>query len=425
MLTHTSGIKNITSLPSWTVATQRKDHTPDEVIELFKNEPLDFHPGSKHQYSNSNYILLGRIIELVSGLPYARYMEENIFKPLHMNHSGYDDFGAIIPGRSKGYRRDYGKYTHADFISMTLPLGAGGLLSSARDLSTWYTALMHDSVINKTSRLGAWSPFRLSSGEEIQYGYGWELGNIQGLRSVSHSGKINGFLTHTLYIPDENVLVIVLTNCDCTPDIEKTSAQLAAVAVNRPFEWNHIVLSSRAIRNFEGVYISGAGEERVLSLEGGRLLWYPPKGMKTELMPCGNDAFHPDNTLTTIQFHRNKQGKPISFTTSDNEGSTQWSRTTKAVTKFKIVKVPAESFDAFVGKYKMGSGYFIITREADKLFGTAPGSNQVRQQILPYSRNQFFARNIDAQVRFNDDGNGNVISLTLTQGGEKTLPKVE
>lgn len=101
----------------------RTDMTPTEVINVFKNEPMDFDPGTKWNYSNSGYILLGYILEIASGKTYASFIEENIFKKLGMKNSYYGDVASIIPNRASGYQPvKTGGFENADYLSMTLPM---------------------------------------------------------------------------------------------------------------------------------------------------------------------------------------------------------------------------------------------------------------------------------------------------------------
>lgn len=425
LLTHTSGIKNITSMQSWTSEVQRKDFTPKDVVDFFKNETPDFSPGTGYRYSNSNYILLGYIIELVSGTTYEKYLNENFFRPLGMAHTRLDDFSAVIEGRTKGYRKTNGQYGNADFLSMTLPFSAGAILSNTSDLYTWYDAVMNDKVISKTSREKAHTSFRLGTGELTAYGYGWEVGNIQGSPSVKHGGKINGFVTYSLYLPNEKTFVAIFSNCDCTNDLDNLASRIAAITIGKPYEWHSIPLNKDKLAKYEGTYESEKRDERIVSLEGGRLLYFAPKWIKTPLVPFGKDKFHVENTLTTLEFHRDHKGKINSFETHSPERVDKWVRTEKEVVKMKAIKVSPHAYDQYVGRYRIGSEYFMVIKEGGKLYGKAPGDNQIRQEILPSGEHLFFAKNLDAKVRFNVDGKGKVISLTIIQNGEKTATKTD
>jgi CubicO group peptidase (beta-lactamase class C family) len=118
LLTHTGGIKEYSSVPTWP-ALSHTDVTPQELVAVFQNEPLDFAPGERWAYSNSGYILLGAIIEKVSGLSYAEFIQQRIFTPLGMTHSYYDDSTHLIPGRVAGYTPTADGYVNAEDLSMT------------------------------------------------------------------------------------------------------------------------------------------------------------------------------------------------------------------------------------------------------------------------------------------------------------------
>jgi CubicO group peptidase (beta-lactamase class C family) len=131
LLTHTSGVINYTGLSRFTEEVKRKDLSPKQLIDLFKDEPLEFKPGTDYKYSNSGYVLLGYIIEKLTGKTYSEYIDEIIFKPLEMKNSYYDSPAKLIVGRVPGYVQRNGQYRNADFLSMTLPYAAGSLVSNS------------------------------------------------------------------------------------------------------------------------------------------------------------------------------------------------------------------------------------------------------------------------------------------------------
>ncbi len=150
LLNHTSGIRSYTSMPEFG-KIMRKDLSVSELIDVFKNEKFDFDPGDKYLYNNSGYILLGAIIEKVSGEKYADYIKENVFDKAGMENSLYDDTAAIIKNRAKGYSLTKKGVVNASFLSMTLPYAAGSLLSTVDDLYKWNRALNSGQLISKKS----------------------------------------------------------------------------------------------------------------------------------------------------------------------------------------------------------------------------------------------------------------------------------
>ncbi|KPV51568.1 beta-lactamase, partial [Kouleothrix aurantiaca] len=128
LLTHTSGIRSYTDMPEW-LPLWRKDFTLTELIGLFKNEPMRFAPGTRWAYNNSGYILLGAMIEAVSGVSYESFLQQHIFDPLGMRHSCYDNTLRIVSGRVAGYEKEPDGYRNAEYLSMTQPHAAGALAS--------------------------------------------------------------------------------------------------------------------------------------------------------------------------------------------------------------------------------------------------------------------------------------------------------
>ena len=108
-------------------------------------------------------------------------------------------------------------YKNSDFLSMTQPHAAGSLLSTVGDLNTWYHSVLNDEIISANSRKMAHTPETLNDGEALDYGFGWGIGNIQGVPMIQHGGGINGFLSASLVLPEEKLFVAVLSNCNCNP----------------------------------------------------------------------------------------------------------------------------------------------------------------------------------------------------------------
>jgi CubicO group peptidase (beta-lactamase class C family) len=200
LLTHTSGVKNYTGLSGFN-ELKRKEMTPKALVDFFKDAPMDFDPGTDFRYDNSGYILLGYIIEKITGEPYAQYIRENILQPAGMTHSFYDEPQQLIQGRISGYKKTADHYVNADFLDMSLPYAAGSLLSTAGDICQWYQALAFGRIISRGSLEKAWSSYLLPGDRPTGYGYGWFTGNVQGNSSVKHVGVVNGFVTYAAYLP--------------------------------------------------------------------------------------------------------------------------------------------------------------------------------------------------------------------------------
>ena len=211
LLSHTSGVKSFTELESFG-SQMTRDLSPDALIDLFKNEPLNFSPGEELSYSNSGYVLLGRIIEIVSSKPYAQFLQEAIFDPLGMNRTLYENPGEIVEKRAAGYESDNGRISNSGYISMTQAYAAGGLLSRVDDLMVWNRALTNNALISKESFASAKQTFTLRDGRASSHGFGWRVSDYKGHQLAEHSGGIPGFTCHMLRSETDDVVIALLTN---------------------------------------------------------------------------------------------------------------------------------------------------------------------------------------------------------------------
>lgn len=229
LLTHTSGIKDFTKMKSLSDITQ-KEMTPKMMVDFFKNETPDFAPGEKFEYNNSGYVLLGHIIELVSGEKYEDFIKKHIFEKAGMNHSYYASDRQVISGRAYGYqKKEYG-YVNKTIISFSVPFSSGALMSTAGDMLQWQNALTQNRLLGAEEAKKAFRKYKLNNGEEFTYGYGWHIKEINGTPTREHGGSIFGFKTMGIYIPSEDIYVIGLSNCDCHSPT-KITGEIAALAL--------------------------------------------------------------------------------------------------------------------------------------------------------------------------------------------------
>jgi D-alanyl-D-alanine carboxypeptidase len=213
LLTHTSGIKSYTNLPSF-MTMARKDFSKEELISLVREAPLEFQPGEKWAYSNTGYFLLGMLVEKASGGSYGEFLEKRIFEPLGMTSTRVNDLREVIKNRAQGFTARGGRILHGEYLSPTQPFSAGALVSTVEDMAKWDAALYTDRVLTKGMRDQAWTPEILKDGSSTHYGFGWELDVVNGHRQVSHGGGIPGFSTNITRFVDDRLTVIVLANSD-------------------------------------------------------------------------------------------------------------------------------------------------------------------------------------------------------------------
>ena len=184
----------------------------EQWLEATKKKPLDFTPGENFKYANSGYILLGFIIERVSGKSYGEFLQENIFTPLQIKQTGYEDPHRIIKNRATGYRQLPGDpITNVPYAEMIGLYAAGGIYSTTEDLLLWDKVLYTDKLLSGKSLDEMSTPFKeMLPGKG--YAYGWWTSVKFGRQEVAHGGNLAGFITYSARFPSERVTVIVWTD---------------------------------------------------------------------------------------------------------------------------------------------------------------------------------------------------------------------
>jgi CubicO group peptidase (beta-lactamase class C family) len=179
---------------------------------------LAFTPGTQISYSNAGYNLLGKIIEKVSGMSYEKYLQENIFKPLGMNNSGYEHPDINVKNCATGYIiNNNGSYSDIGKSDVSGAFSAGALYSTAEDMYKWDQALYTEKLVKASTLNQAFSQSTLNDGSTTKYGFGWMVSQWRGLKEVGHGGDITGFNSYIARYPDEQFTVIVLSNIEMRP----------------------------------------------------------------------------------------------------------------------------------------------------------------------------------------------------------------
>lgn len=330
LLNHTSGIPDFSALPEFDWPTQRRDGSSEEILALFKDLPLEFEPGTGRAYSNSGYVLLGLIIERVTGVSYAEHMETEIFKPLGMDHTCAGRPRATLPPRASGHQVSDRGISRAEPASLTWPFAAGCMESTVDDLLSWNRALLDGSLLGDDSLSRAHSPTQLPTGLAVQYGFGWDLSRVRGQRSVEHGGAIAGFVAHMILLPEQEIVVVVLSNVSRL-GTEELAVRLAASALGMPYAVDETIdLAPEALASFVGRYRDESGQERVISVIEGRLHSQRVGGMGTFLAPLGAHRFRLEGTLSEIIFAESGvAGEPAALLQLHDRASTStWYRVT-------------------------------------------------------------------------------------------------
>ena len=215
LLDHTSGIPNFLSIPGFLTGPEsRTTYTVQEFVTRFCSGDLQFEPGTRFEYSNSGYFLLGAILERVSGKDYEQLLQTHILQPLGMRESGYTHWQTILPRRASGYERTPRGYENARFYDMSIPFAAGAMYSTVGDLLLWDQALYTDRLLPERLRDLLFRP-------NLQdYGFGWAIfvpkpgAPYAGESIAMHGGAIFGFQSLIQRIPKYKELIVLLDNTD-------------------------------------------------------------------------------------------------------------------------------------------------------------------------------------------------------------------
>ncbi len=306
LLMHTSGIPNYTSFPGFMQTKAMLPTPPNDLTEQFKNKPLEFVPGEKFNYSNSGYHLLGSIIERASGKPYADFLQENIFAPLGMKQTGYDNHRSIIKNRAAGYAMLDGALVNAAYLDMSIPYAAGALFSTIEDLLRWEQSLYTENLVSRKSLDEIFTPFK------NEYGYGWGIGKRLDRQVIVHGGGIFGFSTFIARFPADRVTVIVLSNVQSTPS-EKIANDLSAIVFGAtykiPQERKAIAVASQTLDKYAGQYQIAPNFIITVTNENGKLMGQATGQPKAELFAESETDFFLKVVDAQIKFVKDAQGR--------------------------------------------------------------------------------------------------------------------
>lgn len=418
LLTHTSGIHNFSGMPD----PEKKlalDCTPNEVIDFFKNLPMRFVPGTKWEYSNSGYFLLGYIIEKITAKPYSEYLEENFFKPLEMFNSLYANDTRIIKNKVGAYSQGENGFENSQSRNITHVYSAGAIQSTVEDLFKWHQAVHTYRLVKKENLDKAFTRYILTDGTETDYGYGWRLGKVYASPSIWHGGLITGFGTLEIYLPEEDVFVAIFSNCDCIYP-KDIASRLAALTTGRPYEYKEISDENPNLIEYTGVYENQKGLQRIITESENKLFSQLGRGPKTNLKAYQKDKFFFDNDqMQTIQFSKKEKGKIEKLIAEKLTGNDVWNKTNKPIPDTNGIKVDGKILETYVGLYEIPSAFtFSIIKEQDKLFLQAP--EQEKLEMFADTKTKFFLKVNDAQFEFVKDNSGKITKAILNQGGRQT-----
>ena len=328
LLSQTSGISNFFDVDENELHLLSQEHTPRQLIEYYAQEPLLFEPGTQFQYSNSNYPLLGAVIEKVSGLTLEEYFARNIFQPLGMSSSNLWYRADFKKKRiTQGYRFTDGELVRSPKVVGSVVYAAGGIVSTVDDLLTWNRALRNRTLLSDNIVTQLTSEKTTSDGKGTGYGYGFFINELQGHKTVEHGGLLYGFTCDALYIPEEDIFVCVLTN-KSRERPEEVADYLASIMIGKPIDiLGKLALNYEEKKEYLGTYQMVGGQEKIIEIkfvDDLVFLYFPQSpGTEVEVVPVDDNTFKSTKADIEISFSRNDSGDIKGFTAEQDE-ITEW-----------------------------------------------------------------------------------------------------
>jgi hypothetical protein len=302
---------------------------------------------------------------------------------------------------------------------MTQPYAAGAILSTVEDLFKWNQGILSGKLLRKESLDKAFTAYKLTDGTTTEYGYGWRLGNLYESETIWHGGLINGFITMSMYLPQEDVFVVVFSNCNDNSPVEVTS-KLAALTIGKSFNYKSIPVKAEELQEYPGVYENEKGQLRILSVSENGLYSQIGRGPKSLLKAYHKDRFFfTDDSTTTVSFKRNSNGKVEKLIIETLHGNKVWSRTSKPIPTSDGIKLEENILEGYVGRYEVSPQFsFTITRQGNRLFLQATGQEKI--ELFAETESKFFLKVNDAELDFIKNDSGMVFKVIVNQGGRRT-----
>jgi len=392
LMSHTSGLPDHFRLPDMP-SIMRNPTTPDEIIGRMRGAEPMFEPGQAWSYSNFNYVLLGRVLELTDprGRAYGDIIEDDIFAPLGMTDSHYDRQSRIVPRRARGYDHDGERVLNTVTFDTSHAYAAGALTVSAADMVRLSRALMNNTLLPPAWQERAWREITGPDGEGFGYGLGFNVGTLMGERVIWHNGSINGFQAAWLMLPDSDRAVAVLSNGYYRPNTTAMARRALAVLAGFPLpELTAALVPDAELAGLEGRYVLDDGRVLQIHVEDGAR--YNLGGGRWQELAVTADGvlFRPDS-LTHIRPREDAPGVVfVSGTTLDawpatpQAGALEGARSGTPVTP--------EMISAAGGRWVLESGDTVIVEaDADGVLSLQL-PQQPPQRLFARSARHFFCR---------------------------------
>ncbi len=424
LLNHTSGVKSYTGIPGYMNGPIRRDLDTTALIKEFKDLPVDFAPGQAWAYNNSGYVLVGAVIEAVSGKTWHQQLNDSLLAPNKLGMVRYQAPDQLFKGMVEGYTTNArGDVTPAGLISMTQPHAAGALIANVESLWRWNQALHGGKLISSASYQRMITPE--GAAKPRNYGFGITTATLRGQPVLMHGGGIHGFVSTLNYLPQSQVTIAIVRNTNgAGPNLDLLWRKLAAFAIGEPFaERKTVAVATEQLQAAEGLYALDDKQTRTLRVKDGVLQSQRSGSGVVVMVPMGEDRFGFPDSVSDMKLERDASGKVVAmrvFNDGEGEGDRWVRRGDLPVERAAIALSPAQ-VQALVGDYSSPQFSMKIYVDEKGVLWTQAQS-QAPAQLKAASPRLLYLTVVDATLEFSAE-EGVAQSVTLNQGATKLVMK--
>jgi D-alanyl-D-alanine carboxypeptidase len=424
LLNHVSGLQDYTKLPGWLARNRDKPQSTADLVALTASHPSTAEPGQKWEYNNGGYVMLGAIVEKVTGKPWHQEVADRIARPLGLKTITYGVTGEATPAMARGYTEEAGRQQLSTSPHMSVPGAAGGLIGSAADLARWAQALHHGRVVDPALYREMTSPARLADGSTQPYGFALRLRELRGRTAFEHGGAISGFSTASIYLPSEDLFVAVFANSDdpVTPPANLLR-RAVALALGEPFPaFTRAEIDPAGFEPLAGMYRAEKGPPIRVAARDGKLIVAQGED-QLELVPAGQDRFFPaDGELVWFGFVRRADGAIVLEEHSPAKADADVDRAVRTgpIPADAEVVVDPALLRSYVGIYATEMAPATVAMGEDGKLTIQLNSPPL--PMRPVSQTEFIVDRARSRVIFHPE-NGRVDSLTIRRGARELQGK--
>jgi serine beta-lactamase-like protein LACTB, mitochondrial len=231
LLGHLSGVRHYKDAAER--GSTRHYNSVIEGLDMFKDDPLLFEPGTRYEYTTHGYAVLGGAVEGASGMKFEDFVRQNVFKPAEMDRIRVDNVADIIPNRAQGYTRTKTGELHNSLLAdSSYKIPGGGFIATVEDLAKFAIAMQTGTLVKKETLQQMWTSMKTRDGKPTGYGMGWCVGDRKGMKEVFHSGGQQRVTTYLYMIPEKGLAVVLMTNLEKVGrGLADLSRQIADIAL--------------------------------------------------------------------------------------------------------------------------------------------------------------------------------------------------